>query len=100
MVLPRIQKSNADTKANVVVVKPTIRGPEVEKTIAVQIFQEPTEYYAFAPRKEDVKIHQIWDYIHKGLEDDCSLFYAEFKVHNYFSNFVPRQCNHYTITLY
>ncbi|XP_053399763.1 receptor-type tyrosine-protein phosphatase epsilon-like isoform X4 [Mercenaria mercenaria] len=57
------------------------KDPElVQRTVTfANVALEEIEYYDFAPRKEDIKIHQIWDYVHDGMADNCKQFYKEFE---------------------
>lgn len=41
---------------------------------------EDNEYYGFAPREEDIKVFQIWDYINVGMANKCEYFNREFAV--------------------
>ena len=41
------------------------------------------EYYAFAPKDTDIKIHQLWDYIMERKKQENDSFQQEFSVSRY-----------------
>lgn len=51
----------------------------LEKIESSREVSEDIQYYAFSPRSDDIKVHKIWDYVHKGMENDCEAFYEEFE---------------------